>query len=65
MSVSTKFMARLLTDDQNRVELSQELQITIKTPLGTSYQEMRRGFMGMMLNRRCSRRNGWGKDLLV
>ena len=40
------------------------MQKLMKTFLRTSKQEMRRGFMGVMLKPRCNRRSGWGKDLL-
>ena len=40
------------------------MQMAMKTFLTTSYQEMRRGFMCMVLKPRCNRRSGWGKGLL-
>ena len=40
------------------------MQMVMKTFLRTSQQEMRCGFMGMMLKPRCTRRSGWGKGLL-
>ena len=41
------------------------MQMAMKTFLRISQQEMRRGFMGMMLKLKCNRRSGWGKGLLV
>jgi hypothetical protein len=35
-----------------------------KTFLRTSQQEMRRGFVGILLKQRCDHRSGWGKSLL-
>ena len=61
--VSAKFVPRLLTDNpkQNRVESVRNClptQMVMKTFLRTSKQEMRRGFMGMMLKPICNRRSG-------
>jgi len=66
--VSAKFVPRLLTGDQkeNRVEISQELLANAngnENFLKTSQQEMRRGFVGIMLKPRCNSRSGWGKCL--
>jgi len=59
--VSAKFMPRLLTDDQSGTACHEN---GMKTFLKTSQQEMRRGFMDMMLKQRCNLRSGWGKGLL-
>ena len=40
------------------------MQMAKKTFLRSSYQQMRRGFIGVMLKARCSRGSGGGMSLL-